>query len=412
MRSTPHVWSARLPPAPTAARIGRQAVTDLLEAAGAAELAPDAALLVSELLANVVLHAGTEATVRASVRQGSLLVEVADGSPVIPSPLEHDLHRPTGRGLALVEALATAWGAVPTASGGKVIWFELGDGHGRPPVAETTPTPIEGSTIRLLDAPVLLALATLDHGAAVRRELDLRALGGTASEGLSVDRYVDLTGVRSRLEAARRDGLGSADVEVAVTDQAVWAALNHLALVEEGDRMSREGELLAPPSIPEVARCRHWLLTEISWQLKGAAATAWQGDAEPIEHTTPLVPIDPQLAAELSNRPGAVVLADGDNRILYLDPEAEALLGWASPELRGSRLTRLVPPRFRDAHLAGFVRHSLEGTTTIMGTPTRLPALTRSGEEVEIDLLVEEVSEPSGRRLFRGTLTTPPPEPG
>lgn len=404
MRSTPHVWSARLAPAPAAARTGRRAVTELLEAADATELAPDAGLLISELLANVVLHARTDAVVRASVRHGSLLVEVTDGSPVIPAPLARDLNRPTGRGLALVDALATSWGAVPTASGGKVIWFELGDGHGRPPGKPAAAT--ERISICLLDTPVLLGLATLDQGAAVRRELDLRALAGTASEaGLPVDRYVDLTTVRTQLEDARGLGLASLDVEVEVADQATWAALSHLALVEEGDRMSREGELLVAPSIPEVARCRQWLLTQISWQLKGAAATPWQPEPEPIEHTTPLLPIDPQLAAELSDRLGAVVLADGDNRILHLDADAEALLGWTSLELRGRRLTRIIPPRLRDAHLAGFVRHSLEGSTTILDTPTLMPALTRWGEEIEVDLLVEEVSELSGRRLYRGTLT-------
>lgn len=352
----------------------------------------------------MVLHARTDAIIRASVRGGSLLVEVGDGSPVLPAPRAPDVHSPTGRGLALVEALSTAWGAVPTASGGKVIWFELGEGHDQS-VIEAAAAPDDDASVRLLGVPVLLALATLDHGAAVRRELDLDSLSGASHRELSVNRYVDVTGIRSALEASCDDGLYIVDIEFTVADRAASAALNHLALVEEGDRRSQDGELLVAPSIPEVAQCRHWLLTEISWQLKGAAPTPWQAAAEPIEHLAPLVPLDPRLARDLSAGTGAVVLADGDNRILHLDAEAEELFGWTSAELRGRRLTLLIPPQLRDAHLAGFMRHAVVGVGPMLGVPVTVPALHRDGTEIEVELLVEQVSEPSGRRLYRGTLT-------
>ncbi len=126
MGESSHVWSDRVDPVPGAGRHCRHAVTDLLHRAQAEHLAADAALLVSELVANVVLHARTSAEVRMSVRDGVLLVEVSDGSPGSVAPQHTSPYATTGRGLALVEAIADAWGSRPVSGGGKVVWFELG----------------------------------------------------------------------------------------------------------------------------------------------------------------------------------------------------------------------------------------------------------------------------------------------
>jgi anti-sigma regulatory factor (Ser/Thr protein kinase) len=89
-------------------------------------------LLVSEVVANVVVHARTSMRVRAFVQPGCMRVEVSDDLP--PDPLV----RPSAGdayGLRLVEALASRWGVDPTPAG-KVVWFELGqqraNGHGGP----------------------------------------------------------------------------------------------------------------------------------------------------------------------------------------------------------------------------------------------------------------------------------------
>ncbi|MEO6808675.1 MAG: PAS domain S-box protein [Isosphaeraceae bacterium] len=86
------------------------------------------------------------------------------------------------------------------------------------------------------------------------------------------------------------------------------------------------------------------------------------------------------------NLADAVVAADGAQRILYINPSAEQLLGWSSAELIGQALTTIVPPRLREAHLAGFERYLTTGETKLLGRPTRVPALRRDGSEVEIEL--------------------------
>jgi hypothetical protein len=53
-----------------------------------------------------------------------LRVEGGDDSVVTPTPRHYRTEAETGRGLALVEALAVAWG-VDRQSRGKVVWFEV-----------------------------------------------------------------------------------------------------------------------------------------------------------------------------------------------------------------------------------------------------------------------------------------------
>lgn len=84
------------------------------------------ALIVSELATNAVVHARTGFEVRISEdRDGHVHGSVTDTGGGVPSverrvaPLgEH------GRGLRIVERLATTWGTEWLA-GGKRVWFEL-----------------------------------------------------------------------------------------------------------------------------------------------------------------------------------------------------------------------------------------------------------------------------------------------
>ena len=90
-----------------------------------------AALLVSELVTNAVLHGRTD-VVRLALAVDDRTVEVAvhDRSPerpVVGVAEPSDLH---GRGLLLVERLADAWGVSPLpevggGGAGKAVWFRL-----------------------------------------------------------------------------------------------------------------------------------------------------------------------------------------------------------------------------------------------------------------------------------------------
>ena len=105
-------------------REGRRFLTDILIRLGWEERAEDASLLLSELLANVALHARTSCLVKVSASADRVRVEVEDRSPVLPKVQHFAIDTTTGRGLQLVDRVAESWGAEPTA-GGKQVWFCL-----------------------------------------------------------------------------------------------------------------------------------------------------------------------------------------------------------------------------------------------------------------------------------------------
>lgn len=85
----------------------------------------DVELLATELAANVVNHAGSPfMTVIVRYLGPVVRVEVGDGSRALPKPRNASDDDLDGRGLALVEALAQAWGVQPTRTG-KRVWFEV-----------------------------------------------------------------------------------------------------------------------------------------------------------------------------------------------------------------------------------------------------------------------------------------------
>jgi len=115
--------------APTAPSItaARHVVLELLRVWGTPQDRDDAALLVTELVANVVDHVGGEAslTLELTSSEGWLRIAVRDGSSVCPVVQELSQERPRGRGLRMVQAIADRWGSEDH-QGGKRVWFELG----------------------------------------------------------------------------------------------------------------------------------------------------------------------------------------------------------------------------------------------------------------------------------------------
>jgi hypothetical protein len=84
------------------------------------EVADAAGLLVT----NAIVHARTPVEVRVSVTDTVLRADVSDGSQTLPAPRRPIGLAGTGRGLELLEQIATRWGVLSTDSG-KTIWFEL-----------------------------------------------------------------------------------------------------------------------------------------------------------------------------------------------------------------------------------------------------------------------------------------------
>jgi anti-sigma regulatory factor (Ser/Thr protein kinase) len=83
----------------------------------------DAALLVSELVTNALVHGIGTITLRIDVEPAALRVEVSDEGNVAlapsPTPGAHG-----GWGLRIVDQLADEWGVL---AGSTKVWFRLGE---------------------------------------------------------------------------------------------------------------------------------------------------------------------------------------------------------------------------------------------------------------------------------------------
>ena len=103
-----------------ARRMSRQALVDWeLE-----DFAPVVELLVSEVVTNAVRHAASEGEIQLHVHEHVLRVEVTDAVGGRPQPRHPAPEDPSGRGLAIVESVASRWGVEPLPVG-KTVWFEL-----------------------------------------------------------------------------------------------------------------------------------------------------------------------------------------------------------------------------------------------------------------------------------------------
>lgn len=119
-----------LPCDPASVAVARRRITADLSAAGVFETAiGDAALVMSELLSNAILHArplhGRWLQVAWLMDAGSIEIAVSDGGgPTRPHAEPASLSAIGGRGLGIVDHLANRWG-VRAESPGTTVWAVL-----------------------------------------------------------------------------------------------------------------------------------------------------------------------------------------------------------------------------------------------------------------------------------------------
>lgn len=105
---------------------GRRAVGNELAHRGIApEVIETVELMASELLTNAVLHTRGGVSLVVTVIDQLIRVEVTDdssGRPVLRHPPADST---SGRGMEIVDALASQWGVDALPAGGKSVWFEV-----------------------------------------------------------------------------------------------------------------------------------------------------------------------------------------------------------------------------------------------------------------------------------------------
>jgi anti-sigma regulatory factor (Ser/Thr protein kinase) len=103
----------------------RTFVTELLTEWDLDTLVDACSLVVSELVANAVLHVPGACALEVTHQADVLRVAVADSGPGMPDLKVLGPSEETGRGLHIVTAFSSAWGVDPLDDGGKLVWAEL-----------------------------------------------------------------------------------------------------------------------------------------------------------------------------------------------------------------------------------------------------------------------------------------------
>jgi len=121
----PRRFRSMIAAVPSATAIARDVVRRACTGAGVPELADDAELIVTELAGNAVRHVGGTMELLVTVRDRYLHIAVRDESRVKPRRSLPDQDTGEGgRGLLLVDAIASGWGTSEV-TGGKVVWATL-----------------------------------------------------------------------------------------------------------------------------------------------------------------------------------------------------------------------------------------------------------------------------------------------
>jgi PAS domain S-box-containing protein len=111
------------------------------------------------------------------------------------------------------------------------------------------------------------------------------------------------------------------------------------------------------------------------------------------ERTTELTRTNELLrASEIRFRPvadtatDAIISADSRGRVVYFNKSAERIFGYTAEEILDQPLTRLMPPRFHEAHEQGLKRFITGGVSRVIGRTVELAGARKNGEEFPVEL--------------------------
>ncbi len=117
--------TACLPADLASAREARDFVRSMVRPRLADDAVDVAELLTSEVVTNALLHARDGPRLFVGVRAGAVRVTVEDSDPAWPRRRHVPPESVSGRGIALVDELASEWGVERMPENGKRVWFEI-----------------------------------------------------------------------------------------------------------------------------------------------------------------------------------------------------------------------------------------------------------------------------------------------
>jgi PAS domain S-box-containing protein len=85
-----------------------------------------------------------------------------------------------------------------------------------------------------------------------------------------------------------------------------------------------------------------------------------------------------------------IVIIDSDSRLIFVNPAAGTIFGYAPEELIGQPLTILMPEEFREAHRKGIAEYLRTSSRRLSWHSIELPGLHRTGRHVPLEISFAE----------------------
>lgn len=245
-------------------------------------------------------------------------------------------------------------------------------------------------------------LATLELGDALLREFALLEMGEAAQAGaghrrkevaLPIDAVLDVA------EAAAAAGQSGIDVEVVLPLAAAGIAPRE-APCRRGGRATGPAAGTSSHHLP-FPRSRR---VEDGYSVKSRCSCREGCRAHGSSLGSAPTPSSTGRPSRRYGRWGPVSSPpDPANYIVFVSPGAAELLGWEPEALVAQRLTTIIPPELRQAHLAAFTRYQLTGEPHIMDKP--VPAARSSTRWQHRRCRADNLpARPPRRTLFATTL--------
>lgn len=270
----------------------RRTVTAALTGLQREDLIDDATVIVTELVANAVMHARTDMTLSVDASGAGVRLRVTDYSDILPRWTSASLTATSGRGLLLVQRLSGTWGVEPLGDRGKAVWAQID----RPAVE--TAQDFEGDLLDLwaaepwpshhlpdagievvVDIDVQAMLDSRAHTDDLVRDLQLTLLDTTRDcppHIVALGRRVDVANqefheprrqMYNQTVSAARHHHDQTTLHLLLRSADAAAAIHWLAALDEAEALTVAGGLLLPPFPPELTAFRRQYIGTIVQQL-------------------------------------------------------------------------------------------------------------------------------------------------
>src|SRR5512140_2233219 len=114
----------------------------------------------------------------------------------------------------------------------------------------------------------------------------------------------------------------------------------------------------------------------------------------------PLEEMQARLQAIISAAMDAIISINSEQRIVLFNASAERVFGLSAAEALGQHIDRVIPARYREAHVKHVENFGRTGTTARrMGALGALTGVRANGEEFPIEASISQV-EVGGQRFY------------